>query len=182
MKTVVLLSGGLDSAVVLAACLKQGDECLALGFDYGQPHRIELQYATEIAKWSHTPFEVLLVPAMPKINDVVFAGRNFVFASLAIAAAQTRGFDRIAVGCNASDWSRFPDCRPPFWHAMETCAEAYGVKIATPLIYASKREVVEQARRLGVHIDLTWSCYSPQNGEPCRECLACKTRQEALAI
>ncbi len=180
MKTIVLLSGGLDSATVLAGCVGSRDECLALGFDYGQPHRIELDHAAWIAAHYKTPFEVASVPAMPKVNDVVFAGRNFVFAAIAIATAQARGFDRIAVGCNASDWERFPDCRPEFWRRLTDCAGAYGVAVATPLIYLSKRDVVEQARLLGVPVENTWSCYSPQDDEPCGECLACTTRQEAM--
>lgn len=180
MKTVVLLSGGLDSATVLAACVKQGDECLALGFDYGQMHFIELEAADIIAHQFDVPFEIIKLPVMPKVNDVVFAGRNLVFAAVAIATAQARGFDRIAVGCNASDWWRFPDCRPEFWRNLEACAAAYGIQVLTPLIYLSKRDVAEAARKLSVPIDLTWSCYSPRDGEPCRECLACKTREEAL--
>lgn len=185
MKTLVLLSGGLDSAVVLASHIKSGDLCLALGFDYGQPHRIELERAQQIADHYYTPFEIITLPGMPKVDDVVFSGRNLVFASIAIATAQARGFEHVAVGCNASDWSRFPDCRPPFWRAVETCAQAYGVSVSVPLIYAWKTDVVQTARKLGVPIELTWSCYSPLNviqaGKyvPCGECLACKTRKEA---
>lgn len=177
MKTLVLLSGGLDSATVLA--MVDGKR-FALGFDYGQPHKIELERAAEIARHYLVPFKVVSVPAMPKVNDVVFAGRNLVLASIAIAQAQACGFDRIAVGCNASDWQRFPDCRPEFWRNLERCAEMYGVGVIAPLIHASKRDVVETARKLKVPIEMTWSCYSPQGDEPCGECLACTTRQEAL--
>lgn len=181
MKTIVLFSGGLDSATILAALRAQGDECLALGFDYGQPHRIELDRATELAAHYQTPFEIVAIPAMPRVDDVVFAGRNLVFVSIAIAMAQARGFDRVAVGCNASDWERFPDCRPRFWREIERIAETYGVKVATPLIYMSKTEVVQLARRLAVPIEKTWSCYSPDGDKPCQQCLACKVRAEALA-
>lgn len=176
MKTLVLLSGGLDSSVVLAMYRNAN----AIGLDYGQPHKIELERAALIAAHYGVPFEVMQAPAMPKVNDVVFAGRNLVFIAIAIAHAQARGFECVAVGCNASDWSRFPDCRPRFWRAVEECADAYGIRVSAPLIYASKRDVVEQARKLNVPIELTWSCYSPREGKPCRECLACITRQEAL--
>lgn len=179
-KTLVLLSGGLDSTTVLAGALASGDSCGAIGFDYGQPHRIELQRAAQIAAFYKISFEIIPVPAMPRINNVVFAGRNLVLAALAISYAQAQNIPRIAVGCNASDWLRFPDCRPAFWNALRTCAEAYEIKIATPLLYASKRDVVEAARKLNVPIDLTWSCYSPQDERACGECLACKTREEAL--
>ena len=177
MKTIVLLSGGLDSAVVLA--MHHHDECLTLGFDYGQPHLIELDWAERIARHYGTPFERVRVPEMPKINDVVFAGRNLVLASLAVATAQARGYEGIAVGCNASDWLRFPDCRPSFWKALQQCASFYDVRVSMPLIHSSKADVVGMARALDVPVDLTWSCYSPQEGHQCGECLACVTRREA---
>ena len=182
MKVLILLSGGLDSAVVLAAAIKD-HECEAIGFDYDQPHAIELDRAEEIAEHYGVPFVRIGLPAMlnAKIDDVVFAGRNLVLASLAIATAQARGMDAIAIGCNASDWPRFPDCRPPFWSAVRTAAEAYGIAVLTPLTHHSKQDVASAARRLGVPIDLTWSCYAPRDGSPCGECLACKTRDEALS-
>jgi 7-cyano-7-deazaguanine synthase len=173
----VLLSGGLDSATVLAGC---NGERAALAFDYGQPHKIELERAEKIARHYGAAFEIVALPAMPRVNDVVFAGRNLVFASVAIAYAQARGIGTVAFGCNASDWERFPDCRPEFWRNLGRCADAYGVRVLTPLIHSSKRDVVEAARKLNVPIELTWSCYSPQAGQPCGECLACKTREEAL--
>lgn len=182
MKTIVLLSGGLDSATILAACVKHGDECLAIGFYYDQPHHFELGRARQIARHYFVPFEVINLPAMPRVNDVVFAGRNLVFAAMAIAIAQARGFDRIAIGPNAGDWKLFPDCRPEFWRNLERCAEAYGIGVFIPLIYADKGDVVETARRLQVPIDLTWSCYDPQDGKPCGKCLACNVRTEALAV
>jgi 7-cyano-7-deazaguanine synthase len=179
--TIVLLSGGLDSAVVLAACVGQGDEVAAIGFDYGQPHRIELEHAATIAEHYEVPFELIFIAEMPKIDDVVFAGRNLVLAAHAIALAHARGVDRIAIGCNASDWERFADCRPEFWHALHRCARgAYGIDVLTPLLYADKRDVVAQAHRLNVPIGLTWSCYAPQEGKPCGKCLACETRKDAL--
>lgn len=208
MRTIVLLSGGLDSATVLAGCVADRDECLAIGFDYDQPHRIELDAAEEIAAHYGVAFQIIGLPAMlsSKVDEVVFAGRNFILASLAVAIAQARGFDRIAVGCNASDWPRFPDCRPEFWRNVSHCAESYGIAVLTPLIYMSKRDVVEAARKLNVPIEKTWSCYDPQEGRllpaeywhlsdferqhydihggstrPCGKCLACKTRDEALA-
>ncbi len=182
MKTIVLLSGGLDSATVLAGCVASGDECLAIGFDYDQPHRIELDAAEELAEFYGVPFERIGLPAMlnAKVDDVVFAGRNLILASLAIAVAQARKFDRIAVGCNATDWRRFPDCRPEFWRALEKCAEAYGIKVVAPLLYHSKHDVVDAARKLNVHIEMTWSCYDPKGAAPCGTCLACITRNEAL--
>lgn len=181
MRTVIPLSGGLDSATVLAACIAGGDECLAIGFDYNQPHKIELSCAVRLARHFDVPFEIVPLPSMPNTDDVVFAGRNMVFASIAVSIAQYRKFGCVTFGCNASDWARFPDCRPEFWRNLGRCAEVYGVSVATPLIYMSKRDVAEAARKLNVPIELTWSCYAPQSGEPCGGCLACQTRNEALA-
>jgi 7-cyano-7-deazaguanine synthase len=181
VKTIVLLSGGLDSATVLAACVHDG-QCLGLGFMYGQRHgQIEQTRAESLARHYDVRFEQVFLPTMPKTNDLVFAGRNLVFASVAISIAQAKGYDRIAFGCNASDWQEFLDCRPEFWGNVRRCGDTYGVEVLTPLIYFSKRDVVEMARKLKVPIDMTWSCYDPKGFEPCGECLACKTRNEALA-
>lgn len=197
MKTLVLLSGGLDSTVVLAACKAAGDECSAVGFEYGQRHHIELDRAKEIARHYNVPFERICLPLFlgATVDNVVFPGRNLAFASVAIALAQSRGIKRIAVGCNATDWLRFPDCRPTFWRRLNECAGSYGVEVVTPLIYFSKSDVVTAARKYGVPIKLTWSCYSPKIlffpvdgptgtaddcNAPCGECLACTTREEAL--
>ena len=116
---------------------------------------------------------------MPLVNDVVFAGRNLVLASVAVAEAQATGQEAIAVGCNELDWMRFPDCRPVFWNFFRYAAETYNICVLTPLLYISKSAVFEQARKLDVPIEQTWSCYSPQGSEPCGECLACRTRKEA---
>ncbi len=183
MRVLVLLSGGIDSALVLALGVKAEWECHALAFDYGQPHVIELDAARAVAEHYGVPFEIieLIDVALPKVDDVVFAGRNMVFASLAVAIAQARGFGAVAVGCNGSDWSRFPDCRPAFWHNLRLAAEdAYGVSIRTPLLHNSKIDIVRAAREMDVPIDLTWSCYSPIWNHPCGRCLACETRKAAM--
>lgn len=179
MKTLVLLSGGIDSAVVLAGALADGDEVACCAFNYGQQHKIELNHAVNIAHHYNLDLNILDLPEMPKVNDVVFAGRNLVMVAHAIAWAQAHKFDRIAVGCNSSDWVQFPDCRPNFWNALRNCAEAYGIRIATPLIHSTKRDVVAAARKLGVPLELTWSCYGA-GPEPCGECLACEIRRDAL--
>lgn len=180
-KVLVLLSGGLDSATVLA--MLRDNERHAVGFDYGQTHSIELKSAERIANKEGVPFEKLQIPFMPRVNDVVFAGRNAVLASVAAGIAQARGFNAIALGCNMSDWARFPDCRPQFWAQLgNAIKDGYGVKVLTPLIHYMKSDVVEHAKRLGVDVADTWSCYAPtQDGTPCGECLACETRIKAGA-
>lgn len=178
MKVIVLLSGGIDSAVVLAELVKDY-ECEAIGFDYGQRHAIELDRAEKIANYYKVPFARRVLMIMPLVDDVVFAGRNLVMISAAISEAQARGFEAVAIGCNSSDWLRFPDCRPAFWNAVRTAAETYGVKVMTPLMYSWKDQIISHAKKIGVPVDLTWSCYSPIDGKPCGCCLACKTRGDA---
>lgn len=180
MKVLVLLSGGLDSATVLHLMLERGYEVRAVGFDYGQPHAIELRYARQTAERAGVPFEVVDLPYMPKVNDVVFAGRNAVLLSVAAGMAQVLGFDAVAIGCNWTDRERFPDCRAAFMGTMgEVLSEAYGVGVMAPLLQMTKAQVVQEARRLSV--PETWSCYAPNGEEPCGECLACRVRKEAGA-
>lgn len=186
MKILVLLSGGLDSAVVLASLVKE-HECSALAFSYGQKHQIELEYAERLAKRYSVPFEIVELPPMPLVDDVMFAGRNLVLAAHAVAHAQAGGFDAIAVGCNESDWARFPDCRPEFWSSLKRACDAYGVQVFTPLLRMWKGQVVALAKDIAVPIEMTWSCYSPmthwgapRQSVPCGVCLACTTRKDAL--
>lgn len=181
MKAVVMLSGGIDSATVLAMARGDGLDVFALGIDYGQPHVVELTNARSIADHYGVPFDVLTVPPIEKTNDVVFGGRNLVLAGLGITYAAARGAERVMFGCNMSDWSRFPDCRPLFWTPLRALADAaYGVSLDTPLLHQLKPDVVAIARQLDVPLHLTRSCYAATD-EPCGECLACEVRNNALA-
>jgi 7-cyano-7-deazaguanine synthase len=180
MKVLVCLSGGIDSATVLAMMKEQRHQCEVLLFDYAQHHIIELEYARELAD-GLVIHKVELAP-MPLVDDVVFAGRNLVLASHAISIAASHKMDAVAFGCNQSDWARFPDCRPLFWRAVGYAAsEAYGIRVLLPLLRMIKAEVVAEARRLAVPLDRTWSCYHPRGGKPCGECLACRVRRDAGA-
>jgi len=182
MRSLVCLSGGLDSALVMLMAKEQG-ECQCVAFDYGQPHLIELKYARNLAEKYSVPLDTVSIPNMPKINDVVFAGRNLVFAALTAASALTRDCDTISFGCNKSDWNRFPDCRPVFWKSVKAAIfDGYGVKVATPLLHMTKQEIVIEARIRGLNTNDTWSCYAPrQDDTPCGVCLACETRITAGA-
>ena len=179
-RVVVLLSGGIDSAVCLA--MNRGNERFALAIDYGQPHAIELIHASKVAAAEEVELMVLQLPVMPKTDDVVFACRNAAFACVGAAYAASIGADQIVIGSNQSDWERFPDCRPVFWGDMRRAFQnaEYPVSISTPLLRMSKSQVVNMARSLDVDLSLTWSCYGA-GPKPCDECLACDTRTWAGA-
>lgn len=166
----LLLSGGMDSTLCLH--LHRAKIVMAVGFDYGQPHVIELDYAARTASKYGVPFQRVDLPTMPKVNDVVFAGRNAVFIAAAVATAQANGLGGVMIGCNYSDNARFPDCRPHFIDALSSAyKEAYGVSVCAPLLTTSKVEVVRKARELA--LPPTWTCYAPIEQHPCGACYAC---------
>lgn len=170
MSNLILLSGGLDSALCLA---RYGAE-LAVGFDYGQPHAVELEHAERIAAKANVPFRRVSVPEMPKTDEVVFAGRNAVLIAHAVAIAHAEGIGNVVIGCNFSDAQRFADCRPPFIRSLNLAMmEGYGVRVWAPLLTTSKAQVVAEARERG--ITDTWTCYSPTpEGKQCGECYSCR--------
>jgi 7-cyano-7-deazaguanine synthase len=208
---VCLLSGGLDSTTVLAFALRQGFACYALSFDYGQRHRIELEAARRVAESlgaaEHRIVSVDLrqfggsaltadldVPKnapQPGIPITYVPARNTVFLSLALAWAEVLASSDIFIGVNAIDYSGYPDCRPEFIEAFERLANLAtkaGVegrthlRIHTPLIRLSKREIVELARDLGVDFSFTRSCYDPDpQGRACGHCDSCRLRLKGFA-
>ena len=144
-RAVVLLSGGMDSAVVLACLRADGFECHALSFDYGQRHRVELERAAEVARTlgaaGHRTARIDLRAfgasaltadiAVPKDRDVEGAhgipvtyvpARNTIFLAHALAMAESIGARDIGIGVNAIDYSGYPDCRPAFVEAFERLA------------------------------------------------------------
>lgn len=207
---VVLVSGGLDSATVLAIARDQGYQCHALSFDYGQRHRSELiaadRVATNLGAESHRTFEIDLrqfggsaltddaidVPTAPTegIPVTYVPARNTVFLSLGLALAETVGAYDIFIGVNAVDYSGYPDCRPEFissFEAMANLATKVGVEgekitIHTPLIDLTKAQIIEKGNQLGVDYGDTVSCYqADQAGRACGECDSCRIRAQGFA-
>jgi len=202
MKSVVLLSGGLDSTVALALQLEAGKDVQALTVDYGQRHRREIMAAGDIAQ--HYGIKTHLVSVSPEIffgsaltspNVAVPNGaasepdatyvpaRNTVLLALAAARADSIGAGQIVIGANADDAAAYPDCRPAYIHAFRDVlmtGTIGHVWVAAPLLYKSKTEIITEAHRLDVPIDLTWSCY--QGGsEPCGTCGACIGRSDVVS-
>ncbi len=210
-KAVLLLSGGLDSATLLALAIDQGYSVYALSFDYGQRHSVELAAARQLADRygvaQHTVIQIDLRKFggsaltsdvdVPKDRDSIdgsghipvtyVPARNTIFLSYALAWAEVLGAGAILVGVNAVDYSGYPDCRRQFISAFERMANLAtragvestepAIRILTPLIDLSKREIIQLGVRLGVDYSLTSSCYDPaENGEACGRCDACRLR------
>jgi 7-cyano-7-deazaguanine synthase len=202
-RAVVLLSGGLDSATVLAIARGEGYELYALSFAYGQRHIVELDAARRVAASvgvaDHRIAQIDLRVfggsaltgdfAVPKGRSAVPA-RNTIFLSFALAWAEVLGSSDIFIGVNALDYSGYPDCRPEFIQAFErmanlaTKAGVEGIQrltIHTPLIALTKAEIIRKGIELGVDYGLTSSCYDPSaSGAPCGECDSCQLRQKGF--
>lgn len=209
-RAVVLLSGGLDSATVLAMARAEGREVYALSFDYGQRHRQELEAARLLAR-SAGAMEHLVIPidlrpfggsaltgdlAVPKdalggdsIPVTYVPARNTIFLALAVGYAETRAASEIWLGVNAVDFSGYPDCRPEFIEAFQKViftGTRSGIEqgypsIRTPLMRMSKGEIIAAGTALGVDYSVTRSCYDPDAaGAACGHCDSCLLRKEGF--
>ncbi|KTT49738.1 7-cyano-7-deazaguanine synthase [Pseudomonas oryzihabitans] len=208
-KAVILLSGGLDSATVVAMAKAQGFACYTMSFDYGQRHRAELQAAVRVARQlgviEHKVIGLdlngiggsaltdldIAVPETPGegIPATYVPARNTVFLSLALGWAEVLGARHLFIGVNAVDYSGYPDCRPEFVEAFERLAnlatkagvEGDTFKIEAPLQFMSKAQIVETGTQLGVDYGLTVSCYQANaEGAACGRCDSCRLRAEGF--
>jgi len=209
-KAVILLSGGLDSATVVAMAKEQGYTCYSMSFDYGQRHRSELQAAERVARQlgvvEHKVIGMSLggiggsaltdssidVPQSPTTGIPVtyVPARNTVFLALALGWAEVLEAQDIFIGVNAVDYSGYPDCRPEFVEAFERVAnlatrmgvEGQSIRIQAPLQMMSKAEIVQAGSRLGVDYALTVSCYlADDDGRACGRCDSCRLRSAGFA-
>ncbi|MDB4022349.1 7-cyano-7-deazaguanine synthase QueC [Litorivicinus sp.] len=188
-KAVVLLSGGLDSATVLAMSRAQGFDCFTIGFDYGQKHKSELKAAFRVAEaLGERPHKVIKldlasiggsaltseeyeVPtggvADNGIPVTYVPARNTIFLSIAMGFGEVIGARHLFIGANAVDYSGYPDCRPEFIHQFQklanvaTSAVDGGSKwhIEAPLMSLTKSEIISRGTTLGVDYGMTVSCY-----------------------
>ena len=214
-KTVVLLSGGLDSSTALAVAKRDGFAPYALTFRYGQRHEIEVDAARRVAAAQgvskHLVLEIGLGElggsaltsdiVVPKDRDLengteeipvtYVPARNTIFLSYALAWAETLDASDIHIGVNAQDYSGYPDCRPEYIRAFERMASLatkaavegrQALRIHTPLMTLSKRQIIELGISLGVDYALTTSCYDPTaQGQACGRCDACQLRRKGFA-
>ena len=189
-KAIVLLSGGLDSATVLAKAKSDGYDTYTLGFDYGQRHASELNAAIKIAAtYSSNPHKLVKLDLRAiggssltsteldvpdhgdyseNIPNTYVPARNTIFLSIALGYAETIGAFDIFIGANAVDYSGYPDCRPQFITQFERLANVATTAVDTdnyfsihaPLIRMKKSEIIVLGTELGVDYSSTVSCYN----------------------
>jgi 7-cyano-7-deazaguanine synthase len=207
---VVLLSGGLDSATVLAIARSEGYRCHALSMAYGQRHATELAAAGKVAAAlgveDHKVIRIgldaiggsALTDARIAVPDRVQAGipatyvpaRNTVFLALALGWAEVLGAFDLFIGVNAVDYSGYPDCRPEFIAAFEALAnlatkagvEGHRFRVHAPLVHMTKAGIIRTGTGLGVDYGITVSCYQADaRGRACGVCDACRFRRQGFA-
>ena len=204
---VVLLSGGLDSATVLAMAREAGYDCHCLSIDYGQRHRAELAAAVRVARTlgarehrimtldltafggSALTDSNIAVPVAGITDGIPITyvpARNTIMLSLALAWAEVLGARDIFFGANAVDYSGYPDCRPDYMRAFEAMAnlatkaavEGNRLTLHTPIISLAKADIIRRGVALGVDYALTVSCYQADaDGRACGVCDSCRLRK-----
>lgn len=209
-KAVVLLSGGLDSATVLALARAQGFECFALSVDYGQRHHSELEAAQRVAAMlgarEHRVINIdltafggsaltdnrIALPQQPSegIPLTYVPARNTIMLSLALAWAEVLNAQDVFIGVNAVDYSGYPDCRPAFIEAFERMAnlatragvEGRRFRVHAPLQHLTKAEIIQQGLAVGVDYAQTVSCYQADAaGRACGMCDSCRLRRAGFS-
>lgn len=209
MKAVVLLSGGLDSATVLAIAKNEGRECLALSITYGQRHQVELEAARRVAAAIGVAEHVVhnldlrvfgasaLTADIDVPKDAVGAAgipvtyvpaRNTIFLALALGFAEARGAAEIWLGVNEVDSSGYPDCTPEFIDAFQDVifkgtrsgVEQREPRLVAPLLHLTKAQIIRRGLALGVDYGITHSCYDPVDGRACGHCDSCLLRRKGF--
>jgi len=206
-KAVVLLSGGMDSAVTLFIAKRTGYNTNCLTFDYGQRHKKEILFAKRLAKAAKSKCTILKI-SLPwkksalldknikipenrnisgkkEIPATYVPARNTIFLSFALSYAEAIGANAVFIGANAVDFSGYPDCRPEYYKAFnelfKKATKLKGIKIVAPLLYKTKEEIVKLGRQFGVDFNLTWSCYKGGR-KPCGVCDACRLRAKGFSV
>ncbi|MFC5489570.1 7-cyano-7-deazaguanine synthase QueC [Dokdonella soli] len=207
---VVLVSGGMDSAVTLAIARERGFTCYALSVDYGQRHSSELQAAQRVAlalgakahKTVHVDLRSIGGSALTDdiavpddggsgIPVTYVPARNTIMLSVALGWAEVLGAQDIFCGVNAVDYSGYPDCRPAFVDAFEKLAnlatkagvEGARLRVHAPLMNLGKADIVREGQRLGIDFAATVSCYQADaDGRACGHCDACRLRADGFRV
>ncbi len=205
-KALVVLSGGQDSTTCLYWAIDRfgKENVCAVGFDYGQRHKKELDCAGSICTDENIPYEVIPTPIINQLSansltredipveetkpegtppNTFVEGRNLLFLSYAAIYAKTHGMTEIVTGVCETDFSGYPDCRDIFIKSLNVTlnlAMEYNFVIHTPLMWLDKSQTWELADKLGV-LDIiynrTLTCYNGIPGEGCGHCPACFLRK-----
>ena len=207
-KAVILVSGGMDSAVTIAMAREQGFEVYALSVAYGQRHSSELEASERVStmlgavvhKTVHVDLRSIGGSALTADIDVPEEGgegipvtyvpaRNTIMLSIALGWAEVLGSNDIFCGVNAVDYSGYPDCRPAFIESFQALAnvatkagvEGHRMTIHAPLMAMSKADIAREGARLGIDFSQTVSCYQADSqGRACGHCDACRLRRQGF--
>jgi 7-cyano-7-deazaguanine synthase len=208
MKVVAIFSGGMDSTAMLYSLREAGHAVKAIGFDYGQRHRVELEHAERIAAKIGVDYHTIdlsVIGAMiagqssqvnPEVEvpdghyteesmkATVVPNRNMIMLAVAVGHAISIEYDAVAYGAHAGDHTIYPDCRQEFVDAMKTViglCDWKTIELLTPFIDKSKAEIAEVGATLGVPFEDTWSCYKG-GAKHCGTCGTCVERKEAFEL
>lgn len=207
MKTVLLCSGGMDSAVLLWHLRNEGRELLAMGVHYGQRHEKEIEAARSLCSSVSVEFRVadlrgiasflsgsaltsadVEVPSGhytdESMKQTIVPNRNMIMISVATAWALSSGADSVAYAAHAGDHVIYPDCRPQFVEALAGAIQLSDwkpIRLEAPFVHLSKSDICRRGGELGVPFDRTWSCYRGGN-EHCGTCGTCVERKEAFLL
>jgi len=185
MKTLAIVSGGLDSVVMAHLDIFLG---AILSFDFGPSVWRELEYAALCATRLEVPWKVMgLGDVKDELVDSPILGtpnRNAIMLSIAFGIAASQGYDKVSIGVNAEDGSNYPDCRPAFLNFFNQVGQlglkgGPEVNLVTPFIGRSKAEIVSAGSIVEVPFELTWSCYKGGTIH-CGSCRACRNRKSAF--
>lgn len=204
MKTVLVLSGGLDSTTLLYQLISEGKEVEAISFNYGQRHKKELQFAEQTCDKLGIKHHIVEMQFMKELlsnsaltGDIevpeghyesenmkltVVPNRNMIMASIAIGYAVNIDADEVALGVHAGDHAIYPDCRPEFIDALDNIAQIANFKaisIYAPFLNIDKADIVKIGKELNVDYSLSWTCYKGKE-KPCGKCGSCQERAYAF--
>lgn len=187
MDTLVLFSGGVDSAVLVAKMLAEGRLGAALHVRYDHPANLSEEHAVSAIRLTYSKRGVVL--PLQTVNVQIAAtqlaagagasgprvvpGRNACLLSVATNVAASLGLSRVVFGATAEDLADYADCRPEFVAAMSALASVWGVTIEAPLLAMCRADVVALGKSLDAPMDKAWSCYQPVDGKPCGKCGSC---------
>jgi 7-cyano-7-deazaguanine synthase len=206
-KVIILLSGGLDSTVLLSSLLNEGREVEAVSFTYGSKHNpFENQSAKDIANYYNIPLREMDISEIMKgfdshllanggilpeghYNDLnmkktVVPGRNLIFLSILAGLAESLSIPQIAIGVHQGDHFIYPDCRPEFIHTIDyaiNLSSEQKVKVISPFLNLTKADIVKIGIELKAPFHLTRTCYSDKE-EACGKCGSCRERLEAFEL